>query len=219
LTSVNPLPSDERRVVGADNKTIMRRASFRAKKILLSLAALGAAASIAGLGTFATFTSSTSTSNTIASGTLSLTAPFSRLGTGASPIAPGDTMQRAIDLSYSGTISFGSATLTTSASPSSLLDTDASNGVQIAIDKCSQAWTESGPPYTYTCGGSTSTVLASRALIGSNIALTNLTLTAGSTDHLRVTLTFPSGADNSFQNKSSTVSYTFTGNQRAGTDQ
>ena len=90
------------------------------RKLLLSIAALGAAASIAGLGTFATFTSSTSTSNTIASGTLSLTAPFSRLGTGASPIAAGDTMQRAIDLSYSGTISFGSATLTTNFFPTLL---------------------------------------------------------------------------------------------------
>jgi spore coat-associated protein N len=219
LTSVNPHSSDGPRVAGADNKAIMRRASFRARKILLSLAALGAAASIAGLGTFATFTSSTGTSNTIASGTLSLTAPFSRLGTGASPIAPGDTMQRAIDLSYSGTISFGSATLTTSASPSSLLDTDGTNGLQMAIDKCSQAWTEAGPPYTYTCGGSTSTVLASRALIGSGVPLSNLTLTAGSTDHLRVTLTFPSGAGNTLQNQSSTVSYTFSGSQRAGTDQ
>jgi spore coat-associated protein N len=197
----------------------MRRNLFHARKLLLSIAALGAAASIAGLGTFATFTSSTSASHTIASGTLSLTAPFSRLGTGASPIAPGDTMQRAIDLSYSGTISFASATLTTSASPSSLLDTDGTNGLQMAIDKCSAAWTESGPPYTYTCSGSTSTVLASRALIGSNITLSNLTLTTGATDHLRVTVTFPSGADNSFQNKSSTVNYTFTGNQRAGTDQ
>src|SRR5215468_1281281 len=196
-----------------------RNSSSRARKLLLTLAALGAAASIAGLGTFATFTSSTSTSNTIASGTLTLTAPFSRLGTGASPIAPGDTMQRAIDLSYSGTISFASATLTTSASPTSLLDTDATNGLQIAIDKCSQAWTEAGPPYTYTCGGSTSTVLASRALIGSGLALSNLTLTAGATDHLRVTLTFPSGAGNTLQNQSSTVSYTFSGTQRAGTDQ
>src|SRR5436305_7380167 len=218
LTSGNPPPGDGCSVRRAD-KTGMRRNAFPARKLLLSLAALGAAASIAGLGTFATFTSSTSTSNTIASGTLSLTAPFSRLGARASPIAPGDTMQRAIDLSYAGSISFGSATLTTSATTSSGLDTDASNGLQIAIDKCSQAWTESGPPYTYTCGGSTSTVLASRALIGSNIALTNLTLTAGSTDHLRVTLTFPSGADNSFQNKSSTVSYTFSGSERAGTDQ
>jgi spore coat-associated protein N len=188
------------------------------RKLLLSIAALGAAASIAGFGTFATFTSSTSASHTIASGTLSLTAPFSRLGTGASPIAAGDTMQRAIDLSYSGSINFGSATLTTTATSSSSLDTDATNGLQIAIDKCSQAWTESGPPYTYTCGGSTSIVLASRALIGSNVALSNLTLTAGATDHLRVTVSFPSSADNTLQNQSSTVSYTFIGVQRAGTD-
>jgi spore coat-associated protein N len=197
----------------------MRRNRFSARKLLLSIAVLGSAASIAGLGTFATFTSSTSASHTIVSGTLSLTAPVSRLGTGASPIAAGDTMQRAIDLSYSGTISFGSATLTTSASSSSLLDTDATNGLQIAIDKCSQAWTESGPPYTYTCGGSTSSVLASRALIGSAIALSNLTLTAGSTDHLRVTVTLPSSADNTLQNKSSTIDYTFNGVQRAGTNQ
>jgi spore coat-associated protein N len=197
----------------------MRRNRFPARKLLLSIAVLGSAASIAGLGTFATFTSSTSASHTIASGTLSLTTPVSRLGTGASPIAAGDTMQRAIDLSYSGTISFGSVTLTTSATSSSLLDTDATNGLQIAIDKCSQAWTESGPPYTYTCGGSTSSVLASRALIGSAIALSNLTLTAGSTDHLRVTVTLPSSADNTLQNKSSTIDYTFTGVQRAGTNQ
>jgi len=197
----------------------MRRNPFPARKLLLSIAVLGAAASVAGLGTFATFTSSTSASHTIASGTLSLTSPFSRLGTGASPIAAGDTMQRGIDLSYSGSISFGSATLTTSATSSSLLDTDASNGLQIAIDKCSQAWTESGPPYTYTCSGSTSTVLASRALIGSSMALSNLTLTTGSTDHLRVTITFPSGAGNTLQNQSSTISYTFAGVQRNGTDQ
>jgi len=197
----------------------MRRNRFPARKLLLSIAVLGSAASIAGLGTFATFTSSTSTSHTIASGTLSLTAPVNRLGTGASPIAAGDTMQRAIDLSYSGTISFGSATLTTSATSSSLLDTDATNGLQIAIDKCSQAWTESGPPYTYTCGGSTSSVLASRALIGSSIALSSLTLAAGSTDHLRVTVTLPSSADNTLQNKSSTIDYTFTGVQRAGANQ
>jgi len=197
----------------------MRRNRFPARKLLLSIAVLGSAASIAGLGTFATFTSSTSTSHTIASGTLSLTAPVNRLGTGASPIAAGDTMQRAIDLSYSGTISFGSATLTTSATSSYLLDTDATNGLQIAIDKCSHAWTESGPPYTYTCGGATSSVLASRALIGSAIALSNLTLAAGSTDHLRVTVTLPSSADNTLENKSSTIDYTFTGVQRAGANQ
>jgi predicted ribosomally synthesized peptide with SipW-like signal peptide len=202
----------------------MRRQIFTpgatSNKVIASIALVCAAAAIAGLGTFATFTSSTSTSHKIASGTLSLTSgPTNRLGTGASTIAAGDSMQRAIDLNYAGSISFGSATLTTSASASSALDTDATDGLHVAIDKCSVAWTESGPPYTYTCGGSTSTVLASSPVIGSNVALSNLTLTAGSTDHLRVTVTLPSTAGNSLQNLSSTVGYTFTGVQRAGTSQ
>jgi hypothetical protein len=91
----------------------------------------------------------------------------------------------------------------------------------MVIDKCSVAWTESGtaPAYTYTCGGTTSTVLASRAIIGSNLALSNLAaLTTGSTDHLRVTLTLPSTAGNTFQGLSSTISYNFVGNQRAATN-
>jgi hypothetical protein len=128
-------------------------------------------------------------------------------------------MQRAIDLNYAGSVSFGSVTLTTSASPSSALDTNTTDGLQVAIDKCSVAWTESGPPYTYTCSGSTSPVLASQPIIGSNVALSNLTLTAGSTDRLRVTVTLPSTAGNTLQNLSSTIAYTFSGVQRAGTNQ
>ena len=189
-------------------------------KLIASLAVLGAAAAIAGLGTYATFTSSTSASHTIATGTLSLTSgPTNRLGTGASLVAAGDSMQRAIDLNYAGSISFGSATLTTNATTSSALDTDTTDGLHMAIDKCSVAWTESGPPYTYTCSGTTSSVLVSAPLIGSNLALSNLTLTAGSTDHLRVTVTLPGTAGNSFENLSSTIAYTFTGVQRAGTSQ
>jgi len=190
------------------------------QKLIASLAVLGAAAAIAGFGTYATFTSSTSASHTIATGTLSLTSgPTNRLGTGASAIAAGDTMQRAIDLNYGGSISFGSVTLTTNATTSSALDTNTTDGLQVAVDKCSVAWTESGPPYTYTCSGSTSSVLASQPVIGSNMALSNLTLTAGSTDHLRVTVTLPSTAGNTLQNLSSTIAYTFTGVQRAGTSQ
>ena len=54
-----------------------------------------------------------------------------------------------------GSTDLSAITLTTGASPSSLLDTDATNGLQIAIDKCSVAWTEAGssPAFTYTCGG------------------------------------------------------------------
>jgi len=173
-------------------------------KLLGSFAVLGAAASITGLGTFATFTSSTSASQSIASGTVSI-----NLGA-AGP---------AVDLINSGTGSsdpLASIQLTTSASPSSALDTDTVTGLQMSIDKCSVAWTESAAPYTYTCGGTTTSVLSSRAVIGTSLALANLSaLTTGSTDHLHVTLTLPAAAPNALQGKTSGISYTFDATQRA----
>lgn len=196
-----------------------------AQKLLATVAVLGAAASIAGLGTYATWTSTTSQNQSISSGTVTIAlgatgAATNRLNIGASALAPGDTVQRSADLTNSGTIDLASVTLTTTAPTSSLLDTDATNGLQMVVDKCSQAWTEGGtaPAYTYTCGGTNSSVLASRAVIGSNLSLSNLVATtAGATDHLRVTLTLPSGAPNTLQNQSSTISYAFTGTQRAAT--
>jgi spore coat-associated protein N len=201
-------------------------ASAQRRKLLVSLAIVAAAASIAGLGTFATFTSSTSASQSVSSGTVTIAlgatgAATNRLTVGASNIAPGDTIQRSVDLINSGSIDLSGITLTTNATTSSLLDTDATNGLQMVIDRCSNAWTEAGtaPAYTYTCSGATSSVLASRAVVGSNLTLSSLAaLTNGVTDHLRVTLSFPSAAPNSFQNQSSTIQYTFTGTQRAGTN-
>jgi spore coat-associated protein N len=192
-------------------------------KLLATVAVLGAAASIAGLGTYATWTSTTSQSHSISSGTVTVAlgatgASTNRLNVNASALAPGDTVQRSVDLINSGSIDLASVTLTTTAPTSSLLDTDATNGLQMVIDTCSQAWTEAGtaPAYTYTCGGTTSSVLASRAVVGTNLALSNLgATTAGATDHLRVTLTLPSGAPNTLQNQSSTITYAFTGTQRA----
>jgi spore coat-associated protein N len=187
------------------------------RKLLLSLAALGVAGGMAGLGTFASFTSSTSASQTVASGTVTLNlGGVNRLTVGASGIAPGDTIQRAFDLTNGGSLDMASISLTSTATTSSLLDTDATNGLQMVVDRCSNAWTESGPPYTYTCSGTTTTVIASRAVIASNIAMTGLSaLTSGGTDHLRLTLTFPAAAGNTFQNQSSTLQYAFTGTQRA----
>jgi predicted ribosomally synthesized peptide with SipW-like signal peptide len=196
-------------------------------KVLGSLAVLGLAASIAGLGTFATFTSSTSASQSISSGTVSIAlgatgASTNRLTVNATNIVPGDTMQRSVDLTSSSSDPLGSVSLTTSAAPSSLLDTDATNGLQMTITSCSVPWTEAGtsPAFTYTCSGSQATVVATRAVVGSNIALTGLNAltSANSTDHLRVTLSLPATAGNTFQGLTSTISYAFTGTQRAATN-
>ena len=194
-------------------------------KVLASVAILGAAAGVASLATFASFTSSTTAqAQSLTSGTVSITlGTANRLTVGATNLVPGDTIQRAVDITNNGsagTSSVGSVSLTTTASPSSLLDTDTTNGLQMVVDKCSVAWTESGPPYTYTCGGTTTSVLASRAVIGSTIALSNMSsITAGNTDHLRVTLTLPAAAGNTLQGQSSTLSYVFTATQRAASNQ
>ena len=198
----------------------------RQQKLLVSLAILGAAASIAGLGTYASFTSSTSASQTIQAATVSLVlgapGPQNRLSIGASGLLGGDSVESVVDLVNNGSLGsdqLSSVSLTTTASPSSLLDTDATNGLQMTIDDCSQAWSETAlldGGYSYDCGGSLTMALPSRAVVGSNLALANLTsLTTNSTDHLRITLALPATADNSFQGLSSTLTYTFTGNQRA----
>src|SRR3954465_3477960 len=208
----------------SDRKAGLPQPRSRGRKLLATAAILGTAASIAGLGTFATFTSSTSASHTVSSGTVTVAlgatgASTNRLTVDATAIAPGDTMQRSVDLINQGTLNLASAALTPAATASSGPAPDATNGLQIVIDKCSNAWTEAGPPYTYSCSGSTSSVLASRPGVGSALALSTLgSLTNGTTDHLRVTLTLPGTANNTLQNQSSTISYAFTGTQRTATN-
>lgn len=197
------------------------------RKIALSTAALGAAASVAGLGTFASFSDTETGSTAIDSGIVAMSIGTSgtaenRLSVAATDIVPGDTLQRAVNLSVDATTTStpASITLSTTASVSNLLTTDSTNGLQVEIIKCSAAWTEAGtsPAYTYTCAGTEQTVLASRAMLGTDLSLSNLSLTAGSTNYLRVKVTLPSTAGNTFQNLATTVTYSFTANQRAATN-
>lgn len=196
------------------------------KKILLSLGAVGTAASIAGLGTFATFTSTTSATHAVSSGTVAIALGASgaanRLSVSATNVVPGDTIQRAVNLISTSTDGVASVALTTTApTTSSLLNTDATNGLQTLIDECSVAWTESGtsPAYTYTCSGTTTATLTTGAVIRAGATLSGLSvLTASGTSYLRVKLTLPTSAGNTFQTLSSTIDYSFLATQRAATD-
>ncbi|HLJ07989.1 MAG TPA: TasA family protein [Acidimicrobiia bacterium] len=207
---------------GTVNQTVL---GGTGRKLLLTLGALGVAGALAGMGTFATFTATTSASQSVSSGTVVIAlgntgASTNRLTVNASGLVPGDTIQRSFDLSNTGSQDLASIALTTSASPSSLLDTDGTNGLQMVIDRCSAAWTESGssPAFSYSCSGSTTTIVTSRAVIQSSLGMAGLSaLTSGGTDHLRLTLTFPSSAGATFQGLSSTLTYSFLGTQRAGT--
>ena len=192
-----------------------------ARKVVGSLGVLGAAAAVAGLGTFGTFTdSSTPIAATIASGTLSIdvTQQGYAVPVTTSNFVPGDSMTRAVNLINDGSSPLGSVTLNSAATAGSILTTDTINGLQLAVKKCSVAWTQGGTASapTYTCSG-TETVL------GSGPAVTNMTLSgasalnAGGTDYLTFQISLPTSADNTFQGKSAALSLTFTGTQRTGT--
>ncbi|WP_298252075.1 TasA family protein [uncultured Arthrobacter sp.] len=195
-------------------------------KVLASVALLGVAASVAGLGTYGSFTSTTSASETVSAGTVDIQlgaagTAANRLTVAAVNIVPGDSVQRVAAITNTGSQAFGGITLSTAAvgSPSKL-STDAVNGLQLTVDSCSVPWTETGtaPAYTYTCAGTVTSILPSRAIIGTDVALPGLaSMAPGKADNLRFTSTLPVAADNTFQGLTSTVNFTFTATQRAAT--
>jgi spore coat-associated protein N len=215
------------------------RARSVTEKILLSLAALGVAGGIAGLGTFATFTSTTSASHTAGAGKVAIALGASgaanRLSVSASDVVPGDTINRALDLSSTSTSAMKTVKLITTATASSVLDTNTTDGLQMYIRSCSLSagWTEAGssPAYTYTCpSGTISDVLGSAAApvniittTSGGVTLNNLTATTTAgpvTDHLVITVILPQAntSANLATPPSSTIQYSFTGTQRDGTN-
>jgi hypothetical protein len=198
----------------------------------VGLVALGVLA----INAYATFTGTATVNQAaITAGHMELTVPAAgasnRLTLGASGLAPGDTMSRALDLDVDASTTSGIMTgielsISATNTDGKNLGTDATDGLKIWIAKCSVAWTESGssPAYTYTCGGTQSDVLGTSgspvavASVSSS-ALSNLSVSPGATNYLMLKLTFPSSADDSFQDATTSLSFAFSGVQRAGTDQ
>jgi hypothetical protein len=186
-----------------------------ARRVAGSVAALGVAAAVAGLGTYSTFTDSTSPVDTgVATGVLSLslqsggsaaTVPFQ----GGAMMA-GDSVDQILDLVNDGTTGFGAVTLKMSATSSSILDTDPTNGLQLKVRKCSTAWSGS------TCSGGASTLYSGPMVVTQ--ALTGAaSLNPGGVDHLLLTASLPATANGAaYQGKASTLSLVFDGVQRAG---
>jgi spore coat-associated protein N len=180
------------------------------RRIVLSIAlVLGAIGALIG-GAFATFTDTvTAGPQAITSGTIKLAVgPTNDVATGATNIAAGDTIAREADLNNTGgTLASKEITLAFSAAPTSLLDTDPTNGLQVSIQACSEAWKRTvvgspPPPFEYTCTpGATVVKIAGAAthsvssMEGAPMALTPLnSLVAGGKDFLLFTLTLPAGS-------------------------
>jgi hypothetical protein len=196
---------------------------------------------------------STVNQGALSSAHMALTAPgagaTNRLTLAGTNIAPGDLMQRAIDISVDGATTSGAMTgmtlQVTAPSVTSNLDSNDASGLQLWVMSCSNAWTESGttPGYKYVCSGTTKEVLgsnlptpadpvtsytcppASATVKGLNTmktaqTLNNLpTLNANTTVHLVVFMCFPGATGDSYQDLQSQLQFTFAGVQRSGTNQ
>jgi hypothetical protein len=136
----------------------------------------------------------------------------------------GDTVQRAVKLSNTGTENFAAITLATKAVPTAegaalpKLVTDTEHGLKLLIQSCSVAWTEYGtsPAFSYKCEGETKTILENRALLAAPVDLNLKALVAQKSDNLLVTMTLPATATQSVAGQGSTIGFTFTATQRAG---
>ena len=194
-----------------------------ARKVLGSLGVVGAAAAVAGMGTFGTFTDSTAPLNaSVTSGTLSLdltAGGTAGMTMSAANFVPGDSVSRSVELVNSGDLSFAGISLASSATTSSILDTDKVNGLQLSAKSCSVVWTETitNGVASYSCSGTTTTIVNGPAVntttVG-NVASMN----PKSTDHLLLTVSLPVNAGNEFQGKTSALSINFTGTQKTGTN-
>ena len=181
-------------------KSLISLGSMTAKVAIVAAAALGGTALVSS-SVFAALTASASntTGGSVNSGTLKLTQAASAVAgitggfvTDITNVAPGDTVNRYVTLTNGGTLDAASATLGISASPSTTLTSDGTNGFQVTVKQCSVAWSNAG-----VCGGTTSTALASTT----GLALTTpktLTLSsynAAALSYLQISLALPAGSE------------------------
>ena len=144
------------------------------------------------------------------------------IATAISNLGPADVTNRYVDVKNEGTMNARNLTLLLGDSLGSSLTTDATQGLQVAIYECSQAWNVTNG----TCAGTTSTALAStsaKALKDSAAAMSVTSLAASSISHLRIEITLPASTEvtvngvlpaGTVQGVSSKLTWTFRVDQR-----
>lgn len=189
-------------------------------RLATSVALVAGAAAVAGLGTYGSFSSSTSASESLAAGEVKIdlaNQAAQGFNVPASGLVPGDTVQRAVQLTRSGaTESFGSVLLSTSGTGPLVTDV---HGLKIAVDQCTVPWSKSSTTKDLDCNGTATSVLSIRPVVMTGQALAPVTTSLNGTSaasNLRVTLSLPTEAGNNLQNQSATIGFTFDATQRAG---
>jgi len=201
-------------------------ARLTVKIVVVATAVVGGGALVSS-SVFASLTAVATASTSVTTGTLSLTdtatAGSGGLVTAISAMAPGDTVNRYIDLTNGGTLDGDTPTVRI-ATGGNALTTDGTKGLQITINACSVAWTQA----TGTCGGTTTAVLASTSALAlaADTALNVPSKNAGAINALKISISLPSGNEvttngalpsGTIQGLTTALAWTFTEGQRTAT--
>ena len=197
------------------------------KIVVVATAAIGGGALVSS-SVFASLTAVATASTSVTSGTLSLTdtatAGSGGLVTAIAGMAPGDARNRYLTLTNGGTLDADTPTVRIAGSPSTVLTTDGTKGLQVTISACSVAWTQA----TGVCGGTTTVVLASTSALAlaTDTALTLPSKLAGAVTALKISIALPNANETvtdgvfpggTVQGLTTTLAWTFTEAQRTAT--
>jgi len=196
-------------------------------KLLVVVTAIVGGGALVSSSVFASLTAVATASTSVTSGTLKLTdtatAGSGGLVTTLPVMAPGDTVNRYVDLTNGGTLDADTTTVRI-ATGGNALTTDGTKGLQITINACSVAWTQA----TGVCSGTTTASLASTSALAlaSDITITLPSKLAGAINLLKVSISLPAGTEvttngvlpvGTIQGLTTALAWTFTEQQRLAT--
>jgi hypothetical protein len=182
-----------------------------------------------GFGVWASLNATaTGAAETVQTGTLKLTLAANGAGfnQGISNLAPGDVVDRYVDLTNGGTLDAQALTVQVAATGSNALITDGvspstTKALRVSITSCTTAWSNTAG----TCSGTTAPVLTATpvANLASATSLIAGAIPAGTVAHLQISTQLPDQTEttvngqlptNTIQGQSATLTYTFGETQR-----
>jgi spore coat-associated protein N len=191
----------------------------------IAVALVGVAITGAGVYAALNATAFNSSAQTVSSGTLKLSYTDNGAGfsTSITNMAPGDVVNRYVDLANNGTLAARNLTLSASDATPTKLSTDATNGLHVTVTSCSTAWVA----VTGTCTlGTTSVLLNNVAVSTLSSASTLISGALAASYSLQFTITLPDQTEttqngtlpaNTIQGLSASMTWTFGEVQRAAT--
>lgn len=197
-----------------------------AKGRLAAAAAVGAVGlSLTGAGVYAALSAqaTNTTAESISSGTLSLRLSAATGSAGfdqaISNLAPGDTVNRYIELDNDGSLAAQGLTLKAADTVNSRLTTDAAAGLQVSVKSCPTLWAAG------VCAAPTTLVSTSVSALKATAATLLSGAVPAGVQHLQVSVSLPDASEvtvngvkpaNSIQGLSANLTWTFTEAQRDG---